>query len=309
MSTLDSSINVAVGGSSIFLGSGTKGTKAFFKEARELWLTPQGYTFDGATDFTDEYVAELVADGKIIVLEQIASVEEDKSENAYEDIGRGVMVLDTEGLYGFKFKFIKGMFNQQILKSLSGNGVFDMLVVDGTGKVMGTLAQDGESLKGFTLGIHQVELLEGILAKNTAREIFKVQLLETAEMSSPAIKYADDDFNGLNASPVNEIKLVLTTPSDGDTSITVVASYKQDGDVFTGAAFGQWNVKINGATANPTGGDDSVTAGTYVLTGITAISTSDVVSVSLYDNANNRAGIVVGGYIYKSATVSKTAVA
>jgi len=309
MSTLDSSINVAVGGSSVFLGSGTKGTKAFFKEARELWLTPQGYTFDGATDFTDEYVAELVADGKIIVLEQIASVEEDKSENAYEDIGRGVMVLDTEGLYGFKFRFIKGMFNQQILKSLSGNGVFDMLVVDGTGKVMGTLAQDGESLKGFTLGIHQVELLEGILAKNTAREIFKVQLLETAEMSNPAIKYADDDFNGLNASPVNEIKIVLTTPSDSDTSINVVASYKQGGEVFTGASFGQWNVKINGVTANPTGGDDSVASGTYVLTGITAISTGDVVSVSLYDNANNRAGIVVGGFIYKSATVSKTAVA
>ena len=309
MSNLNSSINVAVGGSSIFLGSGTKGTKAFFKEAREAWLVPQGYTFEGVTDFTDEHVAELVADGKIIVLEQIASVEEDKSENSYEDIGRGVNVLDTEGLYGFKFKFIKGMFNQQILKSLSGNGVFDMLFVDGTGKVLGTLAQDGESLKGFTLGIHQVELLEGILAKNTAREIFKVQLLETAEMSNPAIKYADDDFNGLNASPVNEIKVALTTPTDADTQVTVKASYKQSGEVFTGAAFGQWNVKVNGVTANPTGGDDSTTEGTYVLTGVTAISTSDVVSVSLYDNANSRAGIVVGGFIFKSATVSKTAVA
>lgn len=310
MSNLNSSINVAVGGASIFLGSGTKGTKAFFKEARELWLTPQGYTFDGATDFTDEYVAELVADGKIIVLEQIASVEEDKSENAYEDIGRGVMVLDTEGLYGFKFRFIKGMYNQQILKSLSGNGVFDMLVVDGTGKVMGTLAQDGTSLKGFTLGVHQVELLEGILSKNTAREIFKVQLLETAEMSNPAIKYADDDFNGLNASPVNEIKIeFVNTPSDTDTSVTIKATYKQGGEAFTGATFGQWNVKINGATANPTAGDDSATAGTYILTGITAISTGDSVAVSLYDNANSRAGIVVGGFIYKSATITATAVA
>lgn len=310
MSDLNSSINVAVGGSSLFLGSGTKGTKAFFKEARELWLTQQGYTFAGGIDFTDAHVAELVADGKIIVLEQIASVEEDAKQNTYEDIGRGVDVLDTEGLYGFKFKFIKGMYNQQILKSLSGNGVFDMLAVDGTGKVMGTYAPDGVSLKGFTLGVHQVELLEGILAKNTAREIFKVQLLETAEMSNPAIKYADDDFNGLNASPVNEIKIeFVNVPSDSDTSVTIKASYKQDGAPFTGAAFGQWNVKINGVTANPTAGDDSATEGTYVLTGVTAISTSDVVSAALYDNASNRAGIVVGGFIYKSATISKTAVA
>lgn len=310
MSTFDNSINVAVGGSSIFLGSGTKGTKAFFKEAREIWLTPQGYTFAGNIDVTDAHVQELVADGKIIVLEQIASVEEDKSDNTYEDIGRGVNVLDTEGLYGFKFKFIKGMFNMQILKSLSGNGVFDMLAVDGTGKVLGTLAPDGTSLKGFTLGIHQQELAEGLLAKNTAREIFKVQLLETAEMSNPAIKYADDNFNGLNASPVNEIKIeFVNTPSNTDTSVTIKATYKQDGSPFTGAAFGQWNVKINGVAANPAAGDDSVTEGTYVLTGVTAISTNDVVAASLYDNANNRPGIIVGGFIYKSATISKVAVA
>ena len=284
MSTLNNSINVAVGGSSIYLGSGTKGVKAFFKECREFWLTPQGYVFDGTQDFTDEYVAELVADDKIHVFEQVASVDPDNIENSYEDIGRGVQVLDTEGLYGFKFKFIKGMHNLSILKSFSGNGVFDLLGVDGTGKVMGTLAPDGTSLKGFTLGIHQLELAEGLMAKNTAREIFKVQLLETAEMSNPAIKYADDDFNGLNASPVNEIKIeFVNTPSDTDTSVTIKATYKQDGS--------------------------PVTAGTYVLTGVTAISTNDVVSASLYDNANNRAGIVVGGYIYKSATISKTAVA
>ena len=104
MSTLDSSINVAAGGSSAFLGAGTKGTKAVFKEAREIWLTPQGYVFAGGTDFTDAHVAELVAEGKIIVLEQIDSVEEDKSENAYGDLGRGVNVVGDEGLYGSKCK-------------------------------------------------------------------------------------------------------------------------------------------------------------------------------------------------------------
>lgn len=309
MATINSRINVAVGGASLFLGSGTKGVKAFFKECREFWLLPQGTVINGALELTDAIIADLVAAGTINVFEQVASVDPDNIENSYEDIGRGVQVLDTIGLYGFKFKFIKGMHNISILQSFSGNGVWDLIGVDGEGKAMGTLAPDGVSMKGFTLGIHQLELSEGLMAKNTAREIFKVQLLETAELANPAIIYADDNFNGLNASPVNEIKLVLTTPSDGDTQVTVKATYLQDGAPFTGAAFGQWNVKINGVTANPTAGDDSATTGTYVLTGVSAISTGNVVSISLYDNANSRAGIVVGGFIYKSATVSKTAVA
>ena len=308
MSTLDSSLNVAVQGITTRLGTGTKGTKAFIKEMREFWLVPAGYIFDGTQDFTDDYVNSLVASGIINVFEAVSSVEEDKTENSYEDIGRGVSVLDNKGLYGYKIKFIKGMYDLTILDGFSGFGEFDFLAVDGEGKVMGTYAADGTSLKGFTLGVHQQELAEGLLAKNTSREVFKIQLLETSEVSNSAIKYADDSFNATNASAINQINLNLTTPANTDTQITVKATYAQDGSVFTGATFGQFIVKINGVTANPTAGGDSATPGTYVLTGITAISATDVVSVSLYDNANNTPGITVGGYAYKSSTVSKTAV-
>lgn len=308
MSTLDNSINLIASSTAVNLGTGTKGAKRFFKEARELWLTPQGYIFDGDTDFTDEYVAELVADEKIIVLENVNSIDPDNVEDTFEDIGRGVTSLDTKGLYGLIAKFRQGEYFEKVLKSLSGTSRFDLLAVDGEGTVMGTFAADGTSLKGFTLGEHQLLLSEGKFESNSTIQRFKIQFLETDEFADPAMKYADDDFNGRNASPLNDIKLELTTPSDTDTSITVKATYRQDGTPFTGALYSQFIVKNNGATTNPTGGDDSVTTGTYVLTGITAIDATDVVSVSLYDNSNSRAGITVGGYAYKSSTVSKTAV-
>lgn len=306
MSNLNNSINVAVAGTSTNLGTGVYGTKSFFKEAREFWLTPQGYVFDGATDFTDEYVAQLIADEKIIVLENVNVVEPDNVEASYEDIGRGVTSLNTQGLYGLKIKFRSGEYFEKVLKSLSGTSRFDLLAADGEGKVLGTYASDGTSLKGYTLGEHQIELTEGKFDKNSSITVFKVQFLETDEFADPAIKYSDDDFNARNASPLNDIKLELTTPADADTSVTVKATYRQDGAIFTGAVFGQFNVKVNGVTANPTGGDDSTTAGTYVLTGITAVSSTDTVAISLYDNSNNRAGITVGSYAYKSSTVSKT---
>lgn len=308
MSNLNISLNKAVFGSTSDLGTGTKGAKAFFKKLKKGYLVEADYVFDGTQDWTDEYVNGLVAAGKIIVLEDVSVVEAEDVQNAYEDIGDGVTDLDTEGLFGLKLKFRKGMYFNNVLRSLSGTGRFDFLASDAEGKLIGTFADDGTSLKGYKLGVHQVELPEGQFESNSTLQVFKIQLLDSTEVYNYAIKYADDSFNANNISPVNEIKLELTTPSDADTSVTVKASFRQGGEVFTGAAFGQWNVKINGTTQNPTAGDDSATPGTYVLTGITAMSTNDVVSISLYDNANSRAGVSVGGFIYKSSTVSKTTV-
>lgn len=309
MSNLNNSINLVATGSSVNLGTGTKGTKRFFKEAREFWLTPQGYIFNGAQDFTDEYVAELIADEKIIVLEKVNSVTPDNVEDSYEDIGRGVTSLQNKGLYGMILNFREGEYYEEVLNSVSGTSRYDLLAVDNNGTVMGTFAADGTSLKGFTLGEHQVLISEGKFDKNSTLQRYKTQFLETEEFANSAMKYKDDDFDGRNASPLNDIKLELTTPSDTDTSITVKATYRQDGAPFTGIDYSNFLVKTDGTTTNPTAGDDSATTGTFVLTGITAISTNDVVSVSLYDNANSRQGITVGGYAYKSLTVSKTAVA
>lgn len=309
MSTLNDSINKIEAGSGSTIGTGMKGLAVRFKKAKKFLLTDQGYKYPGDQDYTDAYLASLVAKGDVIVLDNVADVEELTTQHSYEDIGGGVEVFDEEGLYAFKIKFIQGMHMDQILDSLSGSAAYDICAIDSSGKQIGTMAADGTSMKGYTLGVHQKEMLEGFLGKNTAREAFKIQLTQTSEVANYAIKDADDDFNGMNATGVNEVKLVLTVPSDTDTTVTVKATRKQDGAVFTGAAFGQWSIKINGTPANPTGGDDSTTAGTYVLTGVTAISTNDVVSVALYDVSASASGITVDGDVYKSATVQKTAVA
>lgn len=308
MSDLKSSINVAVSGTSTLLGGGTQGTKIFFKKAKKFVFTRQGYIFDGNVDFTNEYIDTLIASGDVTVIEGVNDVDEDNVANAYEDIGGGITSIDELGLYGIIAKFRGSTYFDGVLDSMSGTGVYDVCAIDNEGKLMGTLASDGVSLKGFTLGVHQKELTTGVFDSNSDIQNFKMQFLNTYELSNRAVKFKDDDFDGRSLQAINEIKIVLTTPADGDTSVTVKASYRQGGEVFTGLTFGQWNIKINGVTANPTGGDDSVTDGTYVLTGVTAISSSDVVSVSLYDNANSRAGVKVGSYLYKSSTVSKTAI-
>lgn len=310
MGTLNSSLNTIACGQSGSIGSGLKGCLARFKKAKKFLLTSAGYTFDGTEDFTDAYVAQLVAEGNVICFDYVQTIEDQSTQNTYEDIGDGRKVLDTEGLYEFKIKFVKGMYMHKVLSSYNGDSQFDFLAIDSEGNLIGTLASDGTSLKGFTLGVHQTELIEGIFSKNTPNESFVIQLTSTQEMANYAIKQKDDSFDGRNTPSINEVVLTFgATPSDTDTSVTVVAKLKQDNSVFTGAVYGQFAITVDGSAANPTGGDDSTTAGTYVLTGVTAISTGDVVTVDLYDVSNSRPGIAVGSYYYKSETITATAVA
>lgn len=307
MSTLNNSGNVIVCGASGALGTGLKGCLARFKKAKKFLLTSSSYVFDGAVDFTDAYIATLVASGDVIAFDGVSSIEDLSTQNSYTDIGDGVEVLENEGLVKVKIKFIKGMYQHKVLSSYNGNGQYSFAAVDDSGTLIGTTATNG-SLKGFTLGIHQTEVIEGIFATNTPSESFIVQFVNTSEFANYYLKQSDDDFNGLNIPSVNEIVLTLTAPAGTDTVVTINAVRKQDGSPFTGAVFGQFLIKTNGATTNPTGGDDSVTAGTYVLTGITALAATDIVSANLYNNTDSRPAIDVSGDYYKSNTSSATVV-
>jgi len=51
-----------------------------------------------------------------------------------------------------------------------------------------------------------------------------------------------------------------------NTEITLEVVTKQDHKPLSGVLFSDFLVMKDGATANPTAGDDSVKAGTYVLT-------------------------------------------
>lgn len=309
MSTLNNSLNVVACGLGNTLGSGTYGCLARIKKAQSFWLTTAGYEFDGDTDFTNTYVQQLVAEGKIIALNGVAEVEDQSTQNSYEDIGDGVKVLDVEGKYEFKIKFIKGLWNNRILDSLSGNGSFDLLAIDTQGRLIGTTSATG-NLKGFTLGVHQAELMEGFLSANTARESFVVQLTDTSEIATYALKESDENFNAKSAASLNQVKLTFTAaPSDTDTTVSIKAVRQQDGAAFTGVDYSKFLFTVNGTTVNPTAGDDSATTGTFVLTGITALATNDVVTARLYDNTNSRAGIYVDSIGYKSNILTATVVA
>lgn len=290
------------------LGTGTKGCKDVFRRTVSLYVTKAGTIYDNSADFTgsNAYIESLQIDKKLIILKGVEELTATLEEDVRETDGDGVIRTLRKGLYSFSAKFRNGLTFQSALASLNSFGAYDISFVDSDGNILGTASQN--SFKGFTVGMLEDN---GYMFENNSEsqsESITFQFLDRDEVSKDnyMVSHTVLDWKPQKQEGVNQVSLEIVTPSDTDTSITVKAKLGKRAGVFAGADFSQFSFTVDGATSNPTGGDDSVTAGTYVLTGFTAVSTNDVVTARLYNNSTNKSVVKVDTDLFQSNTANAT---
>lgn len=309
MAALNTLYNLVACGAAAVLGTGTVGCAPFFEKVSAIWLLPSGYKFDGTATFNLAYVQQEQAKGNIIILKGVENFTDNTPDDVIEEFESGRKKYVRDGLYEFLAQFSKGMYFNAALNYLNSDGSYDMIFVDVNGNILGTKATDG-NLKGFTCGmVHQTKITwatdstaqrEGLMFQFTVRNEFD---RDYVYIQASGLDFAPETLDG-----ANEIVLELTTPTNTSTTATVKATRKQDGAAFTGAAYTDFLFQADGVTQNPTAGDDSAVAGTYQLTGFTAWSTGEVVTVQLYDNSNSRSIINLSTVLYKSNIETETVV-
>jgi len=300
MATINNIINLVKCGFNSALGTGLKGCKPFLKKVKDIWIVPQGFAFDGTRTLDADYAKELQASGNLLVIKGITAFTDNSGEDQIETLESGVEQVTTLGLYKFLVQFINGLYFHAALTSLNSFGQYDVIFVDISGNILGTKSSTG-SLKGFTAGMVQGQKLTFPTDTAAQREGLAFQLLERSELDENYVFIQkQSDFDPRTLEGINEVTLsYVNAPAASDTTLTVKAVTRQDGKPFSGAASTDFRLLVNGTVANPTGGDDSATAGTYVLT-VASLSATDDLDLSLYDNTNSRIAIELDGYLYKS---------
>lgn len=309
MPTISNIANLVACGLSATLGTGTKGCVPRLKKAYSLWVTPQGFEFDGSETLNSTYVNQLKAEGNLIILKGIRAFTDNTPDDDIETFEDGTKDVAKLGFYEFALNFASGLHFNAALNSLNSFGNFDISIVDVDGNVFGTKTANG-SFKGFTVGMFHSQKLMWATDTTVQREGLMMQLLERSEVDTDYVFIQRKQLGSYNPKieeGVNEVELTWDSLPAAGTTVTVVAKLKQDGSAFTGIDFNDFILKANGVTANPTAGNDTAKAGTYVLT-VPAISSNDDLELSLYDNSNSRAGIAVDGDTYKSNTLTATVV-
>jgi len=286
------------------LGTGRKGKNDAFKKTTSLWLFKKGTTLDASQDITtsSDYIQSLQIDKKLVIIKNVVEFTPNIEEDVRFTDESGVISTLRKGLYSFDAKFRDGVSFQSALASLRSFGAYDMCLVDNNNTILGTAS--GDTIKGFTLGMFEdgAYMFENNSENNSQSVTF--QFIERDELSKNAftLNGCDWDWSPMMLDGVNQVSLEILPIADAATTITVKARLKNGRDIASGIDFSQFLFTVGGATANPTAGGDSVTPGTYILTGFSALSTNDVVTARLYNNTTNKSVIKVDTELFQSNT-------
>ena len=310
MATIATIKNLVTCGLNAVLGTGTKGCESFFKKVSSIWLTAEGFKFDGSEEMDEAYIQQLQAEGKLIVLKGVKTFTDNSEDDVLETLEDGTSQVARLGLYQFAVQFINGMYYQAALNSLNSFGAYDVLFVDIDNNILGTEASDG-SLKGFSVGMLQAGRFMFATDTTGQKQSLVMQLTDRKEVDSNYVFMSNAQYPAFSpnkVSGVNEVLAVFTAvPSDAGTTISVKTTLKQDGSAFALGAYTDFILKVDGATGNPSAGTVAAT-GIWTLT-VTALSTNEVLAIGLYNNVDSRGAVEFDNVLYKSNTATSTVVA
>tara|TARA_R110002124_G_C8835041_1_gene505056 strand:- start:78 stop:1004 length:927 start_codon:yes stop_codon:yes gene_type:complete len=308
MATIAEITNLIDCGLSATYGTGSLGCKAFFRNVSSAWLTTKGFKFSKTEVLDEDYVQQLQAEGKLIILKGITAFTDNSEEMVTETYDDGTEQLVRKGKYKFLMEFVNGLYFNLALNSLNSQDSYDVSLVDSDNNILGTLAVDG-SVKGFSAGMIQAAKATFATGSAGSKQGLNIQLSDPDEL--------DDSFSFIsgkslapykpkNADGVNEVVLSYNTaPADGATTLVVKAVLKQGGGAFKGALVANFLYTVGGTTVTPSA--IAEVDGVYTLT-VTALATNGVLALRLYNSADNRAGIELGNAVYKSNTLAATVV-
>ena len=307
MALLNTIYNLVECGAQAILGTGTKGCKQILKKASSIWITTQGFTYDGTDTLDQTYVQLEQAKGNLIILKGVRTFTDNSSEDIIETLEDGTKQVATLGLYEFAVTFIKGLGFHAALHSLNSFGSYDITFVDGSGNILGTTASDG-SLKGFSVGMLQAMKLSFPGDSTTQKEGIAFQFTTRNELDTNYVYIQQTQLGTYQPETedgINEVELTWdAVPAALATTVVVSARSKANQNMWTGGLTGDFEIKRDGVVESQTVVEAS---GVYTFT-IAAIVAAEVFTIHLYDTANTRSVILKDTALYKSDTPSVIAV-
>lgn len=298
------------------LGTGVKGCDFDFDSLFKIELKPRGTVIPADTTYNRDYVRLSQQKGESIWLPDIYDFnwepEDDQTEVAEST---GQETVTRRGLYKLTVMFQKGLYNQKVLESLSGNGIWDAILYDIEGNQFNVTRSDG-GIKGLTLGRFSVSPIQFKKGSSSQKTTAVMQFTKTSQFGKDLgwISASELDFNPDEIDGINQARLSIpVAPSDSDTTFKVKSLLDKDGTHFVeGLTVGNFLVKVNGATVTPSGVVASASDKDYTFT-VSALSTGDVITVDLYDNTVPSTIIKVGTspdeVLYQGKTATTTVVA
>ena len=305
------STSAGCGGGAV--NTGQLGCKFGFGYAIHAIGLKKGTIIPAETDLTLAYINGLIQDGTAIPLVNGFSSEPTISDDTMETSVLGVEALTLKGLHKYSFTFKEGEYFYKEMAKLVGYGNLDFILGDVNGNWLFAKNSSGD-YKGFSAG--QVNTKDvPATASETRKKTIIFQLTNRIETDyNYDIVLASLAFPISEANGVNGVNLSFADangavpPAAAATTLKVKAVFAADNHTgIEGFVLADMVYKVGSGTVTPSAISDDGD-GYYTLT-VAALSSAEVLSLQLYDSAQNKNVVIASDILYRSNNLSATVIA
>lgn len=303
-------VNSVMCGAGDVSGTGLKNCKQDIKRVVTIGLVERGYIFQEGDINTLAGIRLLQQKGKAIILNGVVEISDNTADdNIITRTGSGEKIVSGKNPYEYTVTFDNGLAFHKALTALSSYKGFDIVFFDSKGDVFFTQTKAG-LYKGFTLGMFENGKYMMSNGADAASQSVTFQLINRLEFDERVSWIVSDnlDYNAAeDLDGYNDVQLNLVAPTSGATTVDFTAKTSADNHSvsISGLAVTDFVYTVNGATVVPTALVEN-SQGNYTLT-VTAVSTGEELTLSLYDTVINTYIIDTDGVLYKS-NIAKTIV-
>jgi len=276
-----------------------------FGDVLGIGLFNKGFTLDAVADTIDEetWKDRIKAFGLFPFL-GVYNFEQTTPDNEVNTSSTGVLSKVRNGKPQFSFSFDKGGCFHKALYDKSGKSKWDLALLFDKGLLIAT-NQAGTKVKGFNMGLFDVETFKLVQGTDPQMSMAKIQLLDAEEFNLRHAFFTWEEllFNALEVEGVVDTKITVDTVVDGSTSIVFqVASACNNDDLITSLdEITNYVVTVGGVNNPVTAVTYSNSTGKYTAT-VTALNEDDVVIIKLRDGSDDVAEDALGNLFKGQAT-------
>lgn len=276
-----------------------------FGDVLGIGLLTKGFTWDVLTDTLNEanWKDRIKAFGLFPFL-GIYNFEQTTPDNEVNTSSTGVLSKVRNGKPQFTFSFDKGGCFHKALYDKAGKSKWDLAMFFDKGLLVAT-NQAGTKVKGFNMGLFDVETFKLVQGTDPQMSMAKVQLLDAEEFNLrfQFITWEELGFNALEVEGVVDTLITVDDVVDGATSIVFqVASACNNDDLITSLdAITNYSVTVGGVNNPVTVVSYSNATGKYTAT-VSALAEDDVVIIKLRDGSDDVAEDSLGNLFKGQAT-------
>lgn len=267
-------------------------------------LVTKGYSIPAATDITSDFLLGKVQDGTFVPILDAFNFEPMDEDDVLETSNTGVNSLARQGLTGLKFTYKKGAYHEKALEKLLSFGVFDVMVVDKSGNLLGV--DRSGNFGGFRAGLVLPKSKTWNDGSSSEGKALEIQLTQPGERKNVSWIEAGNLplFLPTELDGKNEVLITFAdasgavVPAVSDTSLKIKVTAIDGVTAVEGLVTGQIRSVAKAVSAVTDDGD-----GFYTLT-IAALTAEDL-DVELYDTTAGSDSVIVNGMLFTgSASVT-----